>query len=267
MVSKKALFNKICRDIKSIKIQGATNVAKAALGAYYLSPTEKSKKILLSLRPTEPMLSHVIELAGKIPKQEILNHFKKSQEAINPQVMKLIKNNDVIFTHCHSTNVVRALIYAKKHGKKFEVYNAETRPLFQGRLTARELSKAGIKVTNFVDSAISIALKKEQGTRKVNLVLLGADALLDKAVINKVGSGTIARLANDYGIPVYIVADSWKRAHKSLKLEQRRFKEVWNPRNMIHVKNPAFEAVPKELITAIITEKGKMSYSEFLRKI
>lgn len=267
MAQKKALFNKICRDIKSVRIQGATNVAKSALKAYYLIPSEKSKKILRSLRPTEPMLSHVVDLAGKIPKQEILNHFKQSQDSINKSVFKIIKAGDVIFTHCHSTNVVKALIYAKKKGKKFEVYNTETRPLFQGRKTAGELSKAGIKVTNFVDSAISIALKKEQGTRKVSLVLLGADALLDKSVINKVGSGTIVRLAKDYKIPVFIVADSWKYAPRKVKLEQRHFKEVWNPKkNNVHIKNPAFESIPRELITAIITEKGKMRYSEFLKK-
>ena len=39
-------FSKICKDIKSIKIQGATNVAKAAVKAYRLKPTKKSKEIL-----------------------------------------------------------------------------------------------------------------------------------------------------------------------------------------------------------------------------
>ena len=48
----KKRFNKIAADIKSIKIQGATNIAKAALKAYSLVPTKTSKKKLLSLRPT-----------------------------------------------------------------------------------------------------------------------------------------------------------------------------------------------------------------------
>lgn len=267
----KKRFDKICRDIKSIRIQGATNIAKAALQAYYLAPSKKTKKILLSLRTTEPLLSHVIALAGKIPKKEILSHFQKSQEKINKEVFKLIKNNDIIFTHCHSTNVVKALIYAKKHGKKFEVYNTETRPLFQGRKTARELSKAGIKVTNFIDIAARIALTKEQDieekTKPVNFVLFGADALLDKTVINKVGSGMIAEIAYDNKIPVYIAADSWKYAHKSIKLEQRDFKEIWSPKNKIHVKNPAFEAIPIKYIKRIISEFGSMSYKNFLKKV
>ena len=62
----KKRFNKICKDIKDIKIQGATNVAKAALRAYFIDPSLSTKKKLLKLRPTEPMLSHVLELADKV---------------------------------------------------------------------------------------------------------------------------------------------------------------------------------------------------------
>lgn len=258
----KIRFNLICKRIKSIKIQGATNVAKAALKAYYLVPTKESKKILLSLRPTEPMLSHVLELADKKKETEILSHFSKAQDKINDQVNKLIKNNSTIFTHCHSTNVIKALIYAKNQGKVFRVYNTETRPLFQGRLTAKDLSKEGIMVTNFVDSASNIALKK------ADVVFLGADALLDKVVINKVGSGMISQLAKDNKVPVYIVADSWKYSHKNVKIEQRNFKEVWDPKkNKIHIKNPAFESIPIKLIRGIVSELGLMSYSNFLKVV
>jgi ribose 1,5-bisphosphate isomerase len=253
-------FNRIARRIKAVKIQGATNVAKAALNAYYLIPTKNSKKILLSLRPTEPMLSHVLELADKKRKSEILAHFSVSQEKINKLVFPLIKENSRIFTHCHSTNVVRALIYAKNHGKKFKVYNTETRPLYQGRLTAKELSDAGIKVTNFVDSAANIAIKQ------VDMVFLGADALLKNQVINKVGSGMIAQLAFDNNVPLYIVADSWKYSHKNVKIEQRNFREVWDPKkNPIHIKNPAFEAIPVKFIKAIVSELGIMPYNKFLK--
>ena len=255
-------FKKICRDIKSIKIQGATNVAKAALKAYYLYPNSVTKRILIHLRSTEPMLTHVLELADKQPKQKILNHFLEAQKKINKIVFKLIKNNSKIFTHCHSTNVTHALIYAKKHGKHFEVYNTETRPLFQGRKTALELSKAGIKVTTFVDSGARIALKE------ADLVLLGADALLKNSVINKVGSGMISEIAFDNKIPVYIVADSWKHSSKNVILEERDFHEVWSPKtNKIHVENPAFEPIPIKYIKAIVSELGLMSYKKFLIKV
>jgi translation initiation factor 2B subunit (eIF-2B alpha/beta/delta family) len=117
---KRLRFSRIARQIRDVKIQGATNVAKAALKAYYLYPNKITKRVLLHLRPTEPMLSHVLELADEVPAEQITNHFKDSQEKINKTVLKLIKNNSKIFTHCHSTNVVNALVYSKKKGKIFK---------------------------------------------------------------------------------------------------------------------------------------------------
>jgi len=268
MVSKKSQFKKICKDIKSIKIQGASNVAKAGFKAYKLIPTINTKKKLLSLRPTEPMLEKVINLAEKNQEKKILNHFKEAQDKINKKVKKLIKNNYTIFTHCHSTNVVNALIYTKKQGKKFQIYNTETRPLYQGRKTAKQLKKVGISVTMFVDSAIGVALSKEQKTRKPNLIFLGSDAILKKGIINKIGSETIAIIAKQNKIPVYIIADSWKFTLKKTPIENREINEVWDKApKKIKIKNPAFEFVPKKYVKAIISELGILSYDEFLRKV
>lgn len=268
-IKKRKKFNKICKDIKKVKIQGASNVAKKALEAYYLFPTKKSGKKLLKLRPTEPMLENVLKKAIKGEnKKEILVHFQKAQEKINSFVYKKIKNNSVIFTHCHSTNVINALIEAKEKGKKFEVYNTETRPLYQGRKTAKQLENAGIAVTMFVDSAIGVALDKEQGTKKVNLVLLGADALNEKGIVNKVGSETIARIAQQEKIPVYIVADSWKYSERKIPLENRKLNEIWDkaPKD-IKINNPSFEFVSKKYLSGIITELGSMKYETFLKKV
>lgn len=265
---KKREFYKITKDIKSIKIQGARNVAKAALRAYFLFPSKKSRHKLLSLRPTEPMMFRVLELAQTKKEKEILRHFKEAQEKINLSVKKLIKNDDVIFTHCHSTNVVKSLIFSKANGKKFEVYNTETRPLFQGRKTSKELSRAKIKVTEFVDSALRIALLKTKDTKKVDKVFLGADALLAEGIINKIGSAVICEIAYNNKIPVYIIADSWKYSKEKIEIEERNLNEVWDraPRR-IKIKNPAFEFVPKEYLSGIITEYGLQRYEDFVKKI
>lgn len=262
-------FNKIVNDIKSIKIQGATNVAKASLRAYFILPGKKSKKMLLESRPTEPMMQNVLEMAEKYSRDEILKHFDFAQGKINKVVFKLIKNKDIIFTHCYSTNVSKALIHAHKKGKKFEIYVTETRPLFQGRKTARELRKSGIKVTMFVDSAMGSVLSKgkESGLKKVSSVFIGADALLKNGIINKIGSELVAHLAKEEKIPVYIIADSWKFTNEKVPIEQRTLNEVWDraPKN-IKIKNPAFEFVPKKYIRAIVSELGVMKYDEFLKK-
>ena len=266
-MKKEARINKITRDIKTLKIQGASSIAKAALEAYSLSPNKKTKRKLINARATEPLLSNTLNKFEKLGKKKTLIHFQQAQDKINLLVTKLIKNNSVIFTHCHSTNVINALKYAKNKGKKFEVYNTETRPLFQGRKTSRELKKAGINVTQFVDSAARIALTKNQNTKKVNFVFFGADAILKTGAINKVGSGMFAEIAYNHKIPVYIIADSWKFTSK-VKFEERNFQEIWKkaPRN-IKIKNLAFEAIPKKYIKAIISEFGILSFDKFVKKV
>jgi len=277
--SKRKQLKKIYKDIKQIKIQGATNIAKAAIRAYMISPKKSTIRKLKSLRPTEPMLQNVLDKLEKADnkktkqkkadnKQQILQHFNQAQEKINKHTLKLINPNNIIFTHCHSTNVVKALIYAKKQKKNFEVYNTETRPLYQGRKTAKQLTKAKIKTTTFTDSALGVALSKEQGTKKADKVFLGADAILKNGdIINKIGSETIAIVAKQNKIPVYIIADSWKFTNSNIKLEQRKPGEVWDdaPKN-IQLKNPAFEKVSKKFVKAIVSELGVLSPREFVRK-
>lgn len=254
-------FNKICQDIKSVKIQGATNVAKAGIKAYLLNPSTKTKKKLFSLRPTEPALFNALNLLEKNSPEKIISHFDKSQDKINNYVNKKIKNNFIVYTHCHSSSVSKSLIYSKKKGKKFKVYNTETRPLYQGRRTARELAKEKIKVINFVDSAMHEAIKNS------DIIFLGADAILKSGVINKIGSTSVAEIAKVHKKPLFIVSDSWKFYPKNIKIEERDFHEVWKrvPKN-IKVRNPAFEKIPKKYISGIISEKGILKHSEFIKK-
>lgn len=269
-MNKLAKFRKICENIKDIKIQGARNIAKAALYAYSLFPSQATKKKLISLRQTEPMLINVLNRLDKENYNQILEHFDESQDKINNNVFKIIKNNSIIFTHCHSSNVINSLIYSKKKGKKFQVYNTETRPLYQGRKTASELKKAGIKVTTFIDSAAAIAIKKENKKDKIHsdLIFFGADAILKDGVINKIGSGMFSEIAKKNKIPVYIIADSWKYFPKNIKIEERDFHEIWkNVPKHIKIKNPAFERIDKKNIRAIVSELGILSYNDFLRRV
>ena len=261
-MNKRERFSKIIEDIKKVKIQGASNITKSALLAYSLIKTKQAKEKLINARPTEPMLINTLNYFEKIGYKKTLQHFNQAQNKINKLVFKLIKNNSIIFTHCHSTNVINALIYAKKKGRKFSVLNTETRPLFQGRKTSKELEKAGIKVTEFIDAGAGIAIKQ------ADLIFLGADAILNSGVINKIGSGMFAEIAYDEKKPVYIIADSWKFSPKNVKIEERNFKEIWKnaPKN-IKIENPAFELIPKKYIKAIISELGILTLEKFVRKI
>lgn len=252
-------FSKICGDIKSVKIQGATNVAKSAVIAYGLKPSKSSIKILMNLRPTEPMLWNALSIARKSSVDNVLNHFENAQEFINHYVQKIISGKKIIFTHCHSNTLAQALICAHKNKKRFSVINTETRPLYQGHLTSKQLSKAGISVTMSLDSAILEDIKKS------DVVMIGADAITKKGVINKIGSGLIAKIAMALKKPLYIVTDSWKFSSKRVKIENRSWKEIWSRKpTRVHVDSPAFEFIPKNQITKIISELGVLNYKEFI---
>ena len=251
-------FNQIVKDIKSLKIQGANNVAKAGLKAYSLNPTKGSIKKLLSLRPTEPMLRSVLYYAEKYSVDDALTLIERNREKIIEYGRKFIKNKKRIFTHCHSSTVVDIL----KLNNKLKVFNTETRPLFQGRKTAEELSQAGIEVIQIVDSAARDYI------RKSNAVVLGADAVLESGdVINKIGSGMFAEIAHNHGIPVYITTSSLKFSERFVKIEHRLKKEVWDAyRRNLSIENPSFEAVKSKFITKIISDLGILTPNEFVRR-
>lgn len=255
-------FSKICKDIKNIKIQGAENIAKAALAAYSLKPSSGSIKKLVSLRKTEPMVENALKYARKNGSKKTLKIIKGNERKIIENGVKLIKNNFVIYTHCHSSTVTSILKEAHKKGKRFSVFNTETRPLFQGRKTAIELAKAGIKVTMIVDDAVELALKK------ADIMIIGADAILKNGILNKIGSGLFAEEAFRHKIPVYIASNSWKYSKKSVKIEERDEKEVFVERlRKLKERNPAFEFVDKRYIKGIICEYGILNFEKFLRKV
>ena len=52
------------------------------------------------------------------------------------------------------------MINAHKDGGEFEVRNSETRPLYQGRRTSKELVEAGIKTTMVIDDSIPYFIEK-----------------------------------------------------------------------------------------------------------
>jgi len=256
-------FKDICKKIKAVKIQGATNIAR--MGVVSLSFKNASVKKLISLRPTEPLLRNALRVAKKFSPEIALDHIDSSEKKIIKKGVKKVKK--VVFTHCHSSTVVNILKEAKKKRKKFEVYVTETRPLYQGRITAKELSKAGIKVTEFIDSAARVALEKS------DVMLIGADAITDDGeIINKIGSGMFAWTAKRLKVPVYVCTDSWKFDLRTLSgkeevIEERSSDEVWEDApSKILIKNPAFEVIKPEYITAIISELGVFTPSKFVKR-
>ncbi|MCK5026406.1 MAG: ribose 1,5-bisphosphate isomerase, partial [Nanoarchaeota archaeon] len=192
----------------------------------------------------------------------------KSERDIVEIGAKKIKKGYVVYTHCHSSTVVNILKKAKDNGVNFEVHNTETRPLYQGRKTAKELSDYGIPVRHYVDSAARLALKK------ADIMLIGADAITAEGkIINKIGSELISEAANKLNVPVYVCTHSWKFDPKTIFgfeeiIEKRLAKEVWpnKPKN-VSIDNFAFEQVNPALVTGIISEIGIYNPQNFRQGI
>jgi len=300
------LVQKTFLNIKSLKIQGATAVAQTIVRclSQFGQEIEKSKvkewekelkKIadyLLSARPTEPMAQNGAKFIFSELKNAKLKNAKElkillkkitldfystvleSNKLIVFQGKNLIKKNDNVFTHCHSSLVEQIFIQAKKNINKFQVYQTETRPLFQGRITAKNLLKEKIDTTMVVDSSASFLISHNSGKDlMMNKIILGADAILpDGSVINKIGSFGIALTAYQEKIPLYVAASLLKYHSKSwIKIEKRSGKEIWQkaPQNL-KIINFAFDQIPAEYITGIICESGIVKPKEiknYLKKI
>jgi methylthioribose-1-phosphate isomerase len=145
------------------------------------------------------------------------------------------------------------------------VFADETRPLLQGsRLTAWELARAGIPVKVIVDSAAGSMM----AAGKVDLVIVGADRIASNGdAANKIGSYALAVLAARHGIPFYVAApastlDATLADGSGIVIEQRARAEVAAGFGSVtvpvgvEVENPAFDVIPADLITAIVTDRG-----------
>jgi ribose 1,5-bisphosphate isomerase len=252
-------FKKIVQDIKDLKIQGATNIALQGLKAMQINSDYKSLKELISARPTEPCLQNAIKYAKEVKNPKISYNYLRNMDSRTELIAsKLIKKNTIIYTHCHSSTVTGSM---KKAEVKFKVHNTETRPLYQGRKTVKELTSAGIKVTHFVDSAADEAIKD------ANIIMIGADMITAKGAYNKIGSYMISELAKKHKIPVYIISNSWKYSPKELKIEERDSKEIWETKiKNLTIRNPAFELIPNKNIKKIVCELGVLDPKKFIKK-
>ncbi|MGB9175531.1 MAG: S-methyl-5-thioribose-1-phosphate isomerase [Methanoregula sp.] len=191
--------------------------------------------------------------------------------AIGEHGASLLPDSCTVLTHCNAgalacsswgtaLGVIRSATAA---GKQVSVIACETRPLLQGaRLTAWELSRDGIPVTVIADSMAAHLMR----TTNIDAVIVGADRITGDAVFNKIGTYMHAVLAQYHGIPLYIAAplstfDVHGKA-RDVVIEERGRDEITTIGNRTFVppaalvKNPAFDATPLELVSAIITEHG-----------
>ncbi|BFU97143.1 MAG: Methylthioribose-1-phosphate isomerase [Nitrospira sp.] len=242
---------------------------------------ERMKRKLNELR-AQPISSIKAELVRE--SQSILEEDIALCKAMGRHGSRLVGDGQTILTHCNAgalatagygtaLGVIRA---AWEEGKRIQVIADETRPVLQGaRLTAWELMQDGIPVTLITDSMAGTMMR--QG--KIHLCIVGADRIAANGdVANKIGTYSVAVLAQAHGIPFYVAApystiDLKTSSGNDIAIEQRNPREVTTvlgghviaPKG-VSVYNPAFDVTPAEFIAGIITERGVFKPDEVLRQ-
>ena len=279
-------LDRVLGDIQKFKYQGATAVARATLNAYcdfgihlqlkrtanWLAQMKAARNYLRqNNRPTEPLAQNgLLFVWDRIRRQPTKFILKKStaeflllltqtQERISLLGRALIQTGDKVYTHCHSSTVEQLLV--KTHEKKkFQVFASETRPLYQGHITAKKLRVNKIPVTIVVDGAGPFLVSEASGKElMMDSVVIGADVIYaDGSIINKIGSYGVTLAAAEQGVPVYIVCSLLKYSQATVvPIECRPAKEVWSGAPAgIEIINFAFDCVPAKNITRLVTEFG-----------
>jgi len=286
---------KIASAIRSMKIRGAGEIARSAAQALlitaqkskarnpdsFVKEMEFSASMLLDTRPTAVSLPNAVRYviqkirgaklreysleevrsAAVKAAQDFIENSRTAIQRIGEIGSRRISSGDTIMTHCNSTAAISVIKMAFAQGKDIKIFVTETRPRFQGRLTAKELGEAGVPVTLITDSAIRYFMNW------VDKVVVGADAVTaNGAVVNKIGTSLMALAAKEARALFFVAAETYKFSPETMigelvAIEERDLSEVIPKEELkeipnTEVCNPAFDITPPEYIDLIITEKG-----------
>ena len=286
---------KVVDDMRIRQMRGGTVVTHAALNALrsaalktsassskeFLAELAENVNYLMKIRAASIPLSNSLRLVSLDVKQaasrgayvkELQNVLSKSTTQFDTKLeesireiaeigARRIKAGDVIMTHSYSSSVIAIVKRAHQQHKRLKVFVTETRPELEGRDVARELAAEGIDVTLIIDSAASHFIEDS------DKVLIGAEAVAaNGAIVNKIGTATIASVAQRARVRVYAAASTYKFSPETMlgeliDIEERDPSYVLGQsklRKMSHfsVRNPAFDVTSPQDIDLIITERG-----------
>jgi methylthioribose-1-phosphate isomerase len=295
----KAIRTMVIRGAPAIGVCAAMGVAlgaarsKATGTRQFTTEFQRHCDLLAATRPTAVNLFWAIErmkqafadgaLAGESVSQltvrlrlaadQIHDDDVASCRAIGRHGAALVPETARVLTHCNAgalatagygtaLGVIRGAVEA---GKQVSVLADETRPFLQGaRLTAWELLKDGIDTTVITDNMAGAMM----AAGLVDLVVVGADRIAANGdTANKIGTYSVAVLAQAHGIPFYVAApwstiDLATATGAAIPIEERGAREVTHVGSTqiapltARIRNPSFDVTPARYITAIVTERG-----------
>ncbi|MDD5016556.1 MAG: S-methyl-5-thioribose-1-phosphate isomerase, partial [Eubacteriales bacterium] len=221
----RAIKDMTVRGAPAIGISAAYGMCIAARGCDDLEKLGAIGEYICLARPTAANLSWAVKRmlgAAGMPGDMIENMeheadaIRQEDEAINRRIgenlLSLLPENGCIMTYCNAGALATAkygtalspVYLGLEQGRRFSVYACETRPRFQGaKLTAFELSQAGIDVTVICDNNAANILKEG----RVDAVITGCDRVAANGdAANKIGTFGLSVLAGYFGVPFYVAA-------------------------------------------------------------
>jgi len=186
---------------------------------------------------------------------------------------ELFAEGDRVLTHCNAGalatggygTAIGVIQSSWAAGRLAMVWVDETRPLLQGaRLTAWELEQAAIPYKLVTDNSVGSLMSRGL----VDRVVVGADRIAANGdVANKIGTYTVAVLADRHDVPFYVAAplstiDRATPTGAGIPIEERESFEVTQVFGVdvapgeTQAANIAFDVTPAELVAAIITDVG-----------
>jgi translation initiation factor 2B subunit (eIF-2B alpha/beta/delta family) len=176
-----------------------------------------------------------------------------AQAGVARQASQLLTERGAWIATLSSSGTVRdAVLAAQTEGRAPRVLVAESRPLCEGRALAAALGAAGIPVWLVVDAALPLLLSQAR------MVWLGADAVTDHGVLNKVGSFAAALAAREHSVPVYALASRRKflpATTAALRIPEMPPAEVWDAAPAgVQPRNVYFELTPLTLLRGVVVE-------------
>ncbi|MBI4539806.1 MAG: translation initiation factor eIF-2B [Gemmatimonadetes bacterium] len=177
---------------------------------------------------------------------------ERAGQAVAGAAVPLIPEGGRVLTLSSSSTVRWALLAAARE-RALRVTCLESRPLREGRRLARALEEAGIPVRFAVDAAVASLVDES------DIVLVGADSVGDRGVVNKIGTRAAALAAGAARVPVYVLADRTKLLPPGFPQPlggTGPAHEVWRAPRGVEIWNHYFEATPVELASGLVTEEG-----------
>ncbi len=179
---------------------------------------------------------------------EEFDDIRKANETVVENGAGIIENNSTILTYSRSSTVMKIL--GACVDRDITVICSESRPKYEGRKLASELSERGVEVLLTTDAALASMVDE------ADMVLIGADAILEKGIVNKAGTCPLLTYANGKGKEIYIAASSYK-AFPFVFIKEEDGKEVWkNAPEGVKIKNFYFDFTGIRHRSYFITEYG-----------